>query len=385
MSTDLSDPRRVQQTRAVVLLARMAAEVRRAPVGITAIGAREDGGIIVYLGPEWDQLEGPGARAAALEHELVHAACAHDVRRGDREPLKWNLAADLAVHHVAPDIPARLGRLPGGGEVWTFHRAGISPCRAEIAYELLQIVPNPGMTCGRDAMREAIRQAAAAGGGPTDEATAGLGPIVLSPGEARALAEALGNGTAEHAAGLGPGAGRAVEAIPPAPAWIGRLGRLLARITDDLASRAERRRSYRRGASVRVPLPALLPQRLRERGPRVQLLIDASGSMTDDDVARALAVARRLHSHAEIAIRAFSDAVSPPYDSPAAARAWIAQHGGGGTRIRHAAEIVGRRSREIRLWITDAESSDGLPPADPCSVWVVTRDGGEPQIRRGGP
>jgi len=33
-------------------------------------------------------------------HEVLHCACAHHVRRGQRDPQRWNLATDQAINHI---------------------------------------------------------------------------------------------------------------------------------------------------------------------------------------------------------------------------------------------------------------------------------------------
>jgi predicted metal-dependent peptidase len=50
-----------------------------------------------------------------LLHEVLHAALAHNLRRGEREPHLWNIAADIVVNGMI----ARLGEeLAGAGTFW---------------------------------------------------------------------------------------------------------------------------------------------------------------------------------------------------------------------------------------------------------------------------
>lgn len=48
-----------------------------------------------------------------LAHEVMHCACAHNARRGNRNPKKWNIAGDFAINQILEDSKISLpsGRL----------------------------------------------------------------------------------------------------------------------------------------------------------------------------------------------------------------------------------------------------------------------------------
>ena len=48
-----------------------------------------------------------------LAHEVLHCALLHHLRRGTRDPLLWNMAADYRINHDL--VKARIGRMPSKG------------------------------------------------------------------------------------------------------------------------------------------------------------------------------------------------------------------------------------------------------------------------------
>src|SRR5581483_124681 len=52
----------------------------------------------------WNKLT-PPERLGLLAHEVLHAALLHVVRRGTRDPLLWNIAADIVVNGIILSQP----------------------------------------------------------------------------------------------------------------------------------------------------------------------------------------------------------------------------------------------------------------------------------------
>ena len=76
-----------------------------------------DGRRLVY-GPAFVTGLSPDELLGVLVHEVMHCALAHHARRGDRAPVRWNVACDLAVNPLLLDAGFALpvGRLlPGAG------------------------------------------------------------------------------------------------------------------------------------------------------------------------------------------------------------------------------------------------------------------------------
>lgn len=54
----------------------------------------------IYANPKfWDSLS-EGEKMAVFAHELLHVAFRHHLRRGSRDPRKWNYACDLAINSI---------------------------------------------------------------------------------------------------------------------------------------------------------------------------------------------------------------------------------------------------------------------------------------------
>src|SRR5437764_1348702 len=54
----------------------------------------------IFINPRfWNGLT-PAERLGLLAHEVLHAALLHVPRRGKRNPLIWNIAADIVVNGI---------------------------------------------------------------------------------------------------------------------------------------------------------------------------------------------------------------------------------------------------------------------------------------------
>src|SRR5215472_9466882 len=73
--------------------------------------AATDGRDLFFNVAFWNKLT-PPQRLGLLAHEVLHAALLHVRRRGPRDPLLWNIAADIVVNGI---ILSQLGfELPAG-------------------------------------------------------------------------------------------------------------------------------------------------------------------------------------------------------------------------------------------------------------------------------
>jgi len=108
-------------------LASLTSKVRIGVGDFIEYGACDKDGVI-WIGREFMELT-EKQRLFVLGHEVLHAALQHAARRGDRDPILWNLAADAIVNEVlwkseVGDCPlfAVRGyqlRLPEGWEHWS--------------------------------------------------------------------------------------------------------------------------------------------------------------------------------------------------------------------------------------------------------------------------
>ena len=54
----------------------------------------------IYFNPTFLAELSPGELDGVLLHEVLHAALLHVSRRGDRDPMRWNIAADIVVSNI---------------------------------------------------------------------------------------------------------------------------------------------------------------------------------------------------------------------------------------------------------------------------------------------
>lgn len=67
----------------------------------------------IFINPEFLRSLPPPQLDGLLLHEVLHAALLHVIRRGQREPLLWNIAADIMVNGAIAQTPGF--ELPAGG------------------------------------------------------------------------------------------------------------------------------------------------------------------------------------------------------------------------------------------------------------------------------
>ena len=54
----------------------------------------------IWYNPEFVEKCSLNEIGAVVLHELLHAALMHNARRGQRDPLLWNIAADIVVNGI---------------------------------------------------------------------------------------------------------------------------------------------------------------------------------------------------------------------------------------------------------------------------------------------
>ncbi|HYF63557.1 MAG TPA: VWA-like domain-containing protein [Herpetosiphonaceae bacterium] len=95
-------------------------------------------GRTVYLNQEFFGRLEPAEQDGLLLHEVLHAALLHIPRLGQRERLRWNVAADIVINGMIAQT--RGFELPEGG----LREPGLEHLCVEEVYELIRIVPGPG-------------------------------------------------------------------------------------------------------------------------------------------------------------------------------------------------------------------------------------------------
>jgi predicted metal-dependent peptidase len=140
MNNPLSSVVRIQKTRTTLLLDhpffgsllfRLGARAR------TSIATMATDGVSLFFNPEFVDTLSAAELAGVLAHEVMHPALQHHTRRGDRSPMRWNMACDYAINRMLLDAGLTLPK-----DVLLDHRfRGMS---AERIYNLLEEQENQG-------------------------------------------------------------------------------------------------------------------------------------------------------------------------------------------------------------------------------------------------
>ncbi len=317
--------------------------------------AATDGKMIMYnpdflLGLPREQVH------AVLLHEVLHAAFLHSVRRGTREPERWNIAADVVVNGIVAQQP-RCVLTPGA-----IRAPKLEHLRVEEIYELLD---NESQLLHHhpDCLIE----------GEGDDKEGGMGArrlLELEEHWKRALrqAEAVARSSQGH---LPAGVDRLLEQIGQSEIdWRAQLWRFLVRTPTDFAG-FDRRMLHRR----------LYLEALESESVRVAVAIDTSGSIDGKQLGLFLSEVRGIlgayphlegelyYADAEVyGPRSLSEEVAQP--KPA---------GGGGTSFVPFFERIAQddalREGGVAIYLTDGygtfpSEAPGIPV-----LWVVTPGG----------
>ncbi len=292
---------------------------------------------------------------AVMVHELLHAALLHIPRRRERDPLLWNVAADIVVNGI-------IGKLPG-------LRLPLNPCidarlenyEVEEIYEiLLDRGVERGITwIGADLLP---------GGG-------GEG---LSEGEKREL-EAHWKQAWHQAATIAQAFGQGSipnnvlrhmdHILDPMLDWRSLLWRFMVRTPVDFTDFD--RRLIGRGIYL---------ESLAGESVSVRIAVDTSGSIDSKELSQFLAEVReilRLYPHIDAQLFYADAALHGPYDLE---EEWLAKPvGGGGTSFvpffERMHEEVDFDENTVLIYLTDGHGSfPKKPPTQPV-LWVVTPGG----------
>ena len=287
-------------------------------------------------------------------HELLHCVLLHAVRRGDRDPARWNIAADIQVNAIVRGLPG--ATLPAGA-VEQPELAGLAteeiydalgpdrssrPCRED----LLPPDPDPSAPDGphghasacESHWSSAIRGALAA---------SGTGGAAVPEPVARILRELL----------------------EPQVDWRSALWRFVSRTPDDF--RGHERRHLWRG----LYLDALESEHLA-----VDACIDTSGSVSQgqlDEFASELRGMLRAYPGTACRLYCADNRCTGPFPVDAHADFPI-QSGGGGTDFRPFFAAIAKpaapgRAPRLAVYLTDGFGT--FPAAAPPGVevvWIVT-------------
>lgn len=287
---------------------------------------------------------------AVLLHELLHAALRHCPRRGHREPLRWNIAADIVVNGIVRQQPGL--KLPDGPVI----DEKLEHLQVEEIYELVQVqkVIAPLGALGEDLLDPGERGDGAPGGAESHwkQAWHQAGTV-----------QRMGQGKSP------PGLERLLAQITqPRLDWKSMLWRFLVRTPVDFCEWD--RRFLHRG----LYLDALAGESLT-----AHICIDTSGSIDEVELGKFLSELQGiLRSYPHLyAFLYYADAelhgpheLNVDQDPPA-------PKGGGGTSFVPFFEAVNKlNAAETQLCIYLTDGWGEFPKTSPHpTLWVVTPGG----------
>jgi hypothetical protein len=290
-----------------------------------------------------------------MAHELLHVGLRHQARRGGRDPFLWNVACDYVINGWLVEM--RIGDLP---QVGALHDPELKGESAEAIYDRI----------ATDA-RRFRKLATLRGVGVGDILERGAGHV--RPGDGVDLDEfyrrCLGQGLVYHeqqGRGLLPaGLVEEIRALSQSPIpWDVRL----AQWFDDHFAPLETVRSYarpsrRQSSTPDIPRPRWVPAPGAEDGRTFGVVLDTSGSMDRDILAKALGTIASYSIARDVpAVRVvFCDAATydQGYMPPDAIADRVQVKGRGGTILQPAIDLLDRADDFPRdgplLVITDGQ------------------------------
>ena len=321
--------------------------------------AATDGRSVIFNAAFADSLS-PKQLDGVMVHELLHAALLHSPRRGQRDPILWNIAADIVVNGIVRQ-EKRL-ELPGSPLI----DSKLEQFEVEEVYRVLEAEGRKlqAGSLGGDLLEPA--GAAGEGLAGDKEGLAAHWRAALS--QAMALArQAVGN--------LPAGVERHADAIlAPQLDWRSILWRFVVRTPVDYADFD--RRFVGRG---------LYLETLVGESVQLRVAVDTSGSISEHDLAAFLAELRevvRLYPQLDAQLFYGDAALYGPFplDGEGLKRA----KGGGGTSFvpffKKMAEEMDSGSEGLLVYLTDGHGKFPDKKPDLPVLWVVT-PGGLPSRR----
>lgn len=301
----------------------------------------------------------PAEQDGLLVHELLHAALLHIPRRGNREPWRWNIAADIVINGI---IVAEGLTLPSGG----LRDPRLEHFTVEEVYELLQRQDLRLDLPWNDLLGADERES-------NQPAHPALSPASLESHWRHAQRQAQLNGRLQGRGDAPAGMARELRSLAAARLdWRIYLSRYLVRTPTDYTE------WDRRFVGQRLYLETLSGESVH-----VAIAVDTSGSVTDKVLSLFIGEVTGIvaaYPHIRCDLYYIDAALHGPF--PLMERGPITTpYGGGGTDFRpffrHIAASCDPLSNIVLVYLTDGW---GVFPESPPSfpvLWVVQAGGRE--------
>lgn len=311
----------------------------------------------VYINPDfWRGLSG-AERLGLLAHEVLHAALLHVPRRVRRDPLLWNLAADIVVNGFV--LSQEGFKLPKGH----VRNKALEHLSVEEIYHKLQMEPDLGKQL-RLAFADLLDSPPP--GKSSEQAAAELELHWRQAlQQAKTLVEVLGQGN------LPAGLDRELTRLSPSQLdWRSYLWRFLVQTPTDFEG------FDRRFVGQGLYLDALSGEKLR-----VFLAVDTSGSVDQKGMAQFLGEVQAIlgaYPHLEAVLYYADAACYGPYELTAETEL-PKPKGGGGTDFRPFFETIEREldgsASGVCIYLTDGYGTFPVRAPQIPVLWVLAPGG----------
>jgi predicted metal-dependent peptidase len=311
----------------------------------------------VYISPTFWRDLSMDERLGLLTHEVLHAALLHVQRRGNRDPLLWNIAADIVVNGII--LHEQGFALPKGH----VRNLSLEHLSVEEIYYKLQSEPNL-----RNLLHLAFADLleAPSEGKSSEQITTELEQHWRQAlQQAKSLVEVLGQGT------VPAGLERELTHLSPSQLdWRAYLWRFLVQTPTDFEG------FDRRFVGQGLYLDALAGEKLR-----VFLAVDTSGSINQPGMAQFLGEVQAIlgtYPHLEATLYYADAACYGPYELNVDAKLPQPQ-GGGGTDFRPFFQTIehelGGSSHGVCIYLTDGYGTFPTNAPQIPTLWVLSPGG----------
>lgn len=333
--------------------------------------AGTDGRVLRVNPAFWSGLANQNERTAIVIHETAHCMLQHSWRRGSRDPMVWNIAADVHANSVVAqcnDATLPTGCITAEAIGMTAAEAAALPTEAIYDRIMSNVSKRPSCAC---ALSDCGKPSGGDGDSDSDSDSAGPDAAQLSEEWKRATVAAA---TRARSAGRLPGvlASWSTELARVRVDWRALLARWL---TQRVPSDYTWRRPSRRWASAGLYLPAL------DSEDAIGTLVigaDSSGSVGDDllrsMLSESLASGRSVRAeHIRLALwdtRVYASHDVTNGDAPA----W--QVSRGGTDVRALFEWIEREGIEPSAVVVLTDMETPFPDVAPSYpvLWLCPED-----------
>jgi predicted metal-dependent peptidase len=292
-------------------------------------------------------------------HEVLHPVLEHILRRGSRDPFKWNIAADVVVNQILTD--ERVGKMPDHGVLDgdLFRRGGGV---VETIYSLLPQEDNEGRQPGDGQPGSSLDNCMDAPGDASQQAEL-QADLKTMLAQAAQVAKMRGN--------LSEGLKRFVEdTLNPRVDWRDVLHRFVEKArTDERSFSRVNRRFY----SMGLCMPSVSGEEMGE----LVVAVDCSGSVGSNELNQFATEIRTIHQDSKpraIHVVYFDSKVCHYDKFDQQEDPFIKPHGGGGTAFSPVMRYI--EEHEITpvacVFLTDLCCSDFGPQPDYPVLWVST-------------